>query len=714
MATLDVGKIKFTWKGTYADTTVYEADDVAQFNGSSFVYIGTTTPTAYNAATVYQQYELAIGSNNKVYRFINATPTAGQDPTTATSYWEVNQPGTTSPATLYWDLMADGTNVLTTQGDILTHNGSNSIRLAKGASGNILKMDQNDVSWGPESGFTGFKILLSNYGQTPANPNATNTYGADGSRPWLADYANNWIPQSGIPNPDMGPVKNGHMGIAENRYRGNVFINDNHEIIHMGLDRYNTSGINGANAMSRGVKMAISQEFGGMLEGDYFVRLWASSGSIYALTKMGNLFVAGHNARGQLGVGDTVDRFQLVRMPTLGKHVTHNSLECRIVGFHTSIHAGNNATDDQCYAIDEHGRMFVWGYNANGCLGIGNTTNQSYPQLASVSNVIMISAGVINSYCVDASRNLYYAGNNTDGMGAGVGVTSSWSQTTGTNVYQIACRSNHHYNAGWIHEATGYYLALDGEMYATGDNTHGQLGDGTTTNKSAWTNTAGSTKFAYFFPWGQGDRSGCVALSNAGGTATPGETATCLYTWGYNGSGSLGLGTTTNQSSPIQPVTLTNYTRDRVSSTDSATAPALTDSSFPRNNIVRVFGYPGMQGTSTGGIFVEDDKGRTWWVGNSSSRHYFQNSSGNTAVTTFVMETAPWNTTETLTGDYNWVGKTGTKIHEMCYSGYSYGSEGALWCVTEDGRLWGWGSNAYRQLESAASYVDYWIQITPS
>jgi len=205
-----------------------------------------------------------------------------------------------------------------------------------------------------------------------------------------------------------------------------------------------------------------------------------------------------------------------------------------------------------------------------------------------------------------------------------------------------------------------------------------------------------------------------ITIELAAIEGTPGSASNDLYCWGYNGNGQLGLGTTTAQSSPTQPQTVTNYTRDRVASTDSTTAPTLTASTFPRNDIVRIFGYPGMQGTATGAFFVEDNKGRTWWSGYTNSRHYWQNNTGNTANSNFVMETAPWNTTETLTGDYNWVGKTGTKIHEMCYNGYSYNSEGTLYCVTEDGRLWAWGYNGQRQIENAANYIDYWVQVTPS
>ena len=121
MATVDLGKIKFQWRSAYADTTVYEADDVVSYSGSSFVYVGTVTAAAYDAAVTYDNTvkNVAIGSDNKIYRYINASPSTGNDPTSTATHWEVNTPGTTSPATTFWDLMADGTSPLTTQGDII-------------------------------------------------------------------------------------------------------------------------------------------------------------------------------------------------------------------------------------------------------------------------------------------------------------------------------------------------------------------------------------------------------------------------------------------------------------------------------------------------------------------------------------------------------------------------------------------------------------------
>ena len=35
MATVDLGKIKFDWKGAFATGTTYEADDVVSYTGGS-------------------------------------------------------------------------------------------------------------------------------------------------------------------------------------------------------------------------------------------------------------------------------------------------------------------------------------------------------------------------------------------------------------------------------------------------------------------------------------------------------------------------------------------------------------------------------------------------------------------------------------------------------------------------------------------------------
>ena len=93
MATINLGAIKFNWKGPYNNSTTYAVDDVVSSGGSSYVCILASTGNAVSNGT-------------------------------------------------YWQIMAEGGDVgstLTTQGDILYRDGSGLQRLAAGTSGYYLE-----------------------------------------------------------------------------------------------------------------------------------------------------------------------------------------------------------------------------------------------------------------------------------------------------------------------------------------------------------------------------------------------------------------------------------------------------------------------------------------------------------------------------------------------------------------------------------------------
>jgi hypothetical protein len=46
MATVNIGKIKFNWKGTYSGATAYVVDDVVESSGSSYICILASTGNA--------------------------------------------------------------------------------------------------------------------------------------------------------------------------------------------------------------------------------------------------------------------------------------------------------------------------------------------------------------------------------------------------------------------------------------------------------------------------------------------------------------------------------------------------------------------------------------------------------------------------------------------------------------------------------------------
>ena len=45
MAQIDLGKLKFTWKGTWSTASAYEVDDVVYHNGSSYICIADASNT---------------------------------------------------------------------------------------------------------------------------------------------------------------------------------------------------------------------------------------------------------------------------------------------------------------------------------------------------------------------------------------------------------------------------------------------------------------------------------------------------------------------------------------------------------------------------------------------------------------------------------------------------------------------------------------------
>tara|TARA_R100000234_G_scaffold34635_1_gene20513 strand:+ start:632 stop:1477 length:846 start_codon:yes stop_codon:yes gene_type:complete len=111
MASINIGSLKFNWKGTYNGSTAYAVDDVTEYNGSSYICILAST---------------------------------GNLPTNTTYFQPMATKGT------------DGTDVgttLTTQGDILYRDGSGLQRLAAGTANQVLQTGGAGAnpSWGTVS-----------------------------------------------------------------------------------------------------------------------------------------------------------------------------------------------------------------------------------------------------------------------------------------------------------------------------------------------------------------------------------------------------------------------------------------------------------------------------------------------------------------------------------------------------------------------------------
>ena len=190
--------------------------------------------------------------------------------------------------------------------------------------------------------------------------------------------------------------------------------------------------------------------------------------------------------------------------------------------------------------ITSDGTCYAWGYNNVGQLGNGtDVLPRSSPTLVAGGNKfqqIFTSSG-FSSYGLSANGNLYAWGPNTVGQ-LGIGnLTSAVSSPTivtgGYNFKQIRVSSNGNSVLG---------LASDGNLYGWGANQYGQLGlADTTVNYSSPTLVLGGIKFQQF------DINGASQIHSIGLTSSGG-----CYTWGNNQYGQLGLTDRTNRSSPVQ------------------------------------------------------------------------------------------------------------------------------------------------------------------
>ncbi|MGE0440899.1 MAG: hypothetical protein AB7L66_09885 [Gemmatimonadales bacterium] len=180
-------------------------------------------------------------------------------------------------------------------------------------------------------------------------------------------------------------------------------------------------------------------------------------------------------------------------------------------------------------AIRQGGNVYCWGLGREGQLGNGtNAVDQYLPQLvggAGPANVV--TAGYKHSCARSTSGTVRCWGDNTSGQ---LGNGSTTSSSVPVTVGSFATVS-----AGFAHTCA---LTAAGEAFCWGANASGQLGNGSTTGSSAPVAVAGGLTFRSIYT---GDDHTCGVTT--GGVA---------YCWGDNEYGQLGDGTQLNRASPVK------------------------------------------------------------------------------------------------------------------------------------------------------------------
>ena len=201
----------------------------------------------------------------------------------------------------------------------------------------------------------------------------------------------------------------------------------------------------------------------------------AISGGEYhslALKSDGTIYSWGANSVGQLGNGENGADFADISKDKTAPIQIGTDRDWRTV----------SAGSSHSLAIKTDNTLHVWGNNATGQLGLGDTTDKNSPTRVS-TGWKTVSAGFAHSLALKNDNTLYAWGWNWKGQ-VGNGKSGSTSEKE-TTPQKISAETN------WNGIAAGYLHSLvfknNGEIYAWGDNSDYQLGDGTFMNRSGLT-----------------------------------------------------------------------------------------------------------------------------------------------------------------------------------------------------------------------------------
>jgi alpha-tubulin suppressor-like RCC1 family protein len=194
--------------------------------------------------------------------------------------------------------------------------------------------------------------------------------------------------------------------------------------------------------------------------------------------------------------------------------------------------------DTYTVALKADGTVWAWGANSQGQLGNNTTTDQHSPvQATGLTDVVAIAAGTMHTLAVKRDGSVWAWGVNSSGqLGESPSVIRRTVPTQVAGISDVIDVA-----AGEAHSVA---LKRDGTVCAWGSNVYGQLGDGTTTNRSAPVCVTLTGIVAI--------RAGArhtIALK------TDGAPTGSVWTWGQNNAGQLGDNSTTSRSNPTSVLT---------------------------------------------------------------------------------------------------------------------------------------------------------------
>ena len=239
-----------------------------------------------------------------------------------------------------------------------------------------------------------------------------------------------------------------------------------------------TSGQLGDNTIiSKSSPVAVDMT--GAMAGKFVKAIAAGSAHSFALTTDGKIYAWGRYNEGQLGQAVLPSANQLTPIEV---DTTASSLAGETV---IAISSGNQFG----LALTEDGEIHGWGQNSNGQLGDGLATQRNSPVATDFSplsalngkKVVAIAAGTSHSLALTTEGLVYGWGLNSSGQ-IGNGLVTQVNRPNPTDMSAASALNGKtivEIQAGNAHSTA---IDSDGVVYAWGNNSNGQVGDGSIVN----------------------------------------------------------------------------------------------------------------------------------------------------------------------------------------------------------------------------------------
>ena len=432
-------------------------------------------------------------------------------------------------------------NLLSSRGDIIYFNGTDNSRLAIGQDGYVLTVVNGVPSW--EKPSNGNKVV-----DIPFTPYGAGRYESsgfimdDGSlRVWgngdnyqlgVGDTTfSEWFPvQPAFPHKITAKVVKWVGGSYEN-----FVLFDNGEVWSWGQNAYGVLGHGHTQPVTYPQKI---EALNGVKIVDISIGTFHRRSSHFALflAEDGRGWGTGYNADGQTGNGNRVNS-----QSTPQKLAKTDWVKLYSVG----------AYGGASFGIDKSGRLYSWGWNMCGVLGLGDDNLRTTPTLINGfgGEKVVQFHGSMNATTTTTSNDYY---------GHCIALTESGKvYTWGYNIHgQLGTNDNKQYNTPqeikvlWTDNVEvltndGYYgksyvRKKDGRVFACGAESYGAIGQDTKTNDTWWFQEMKGSKR-------QGRK--IIQMQALGGCNNDGFALLyddgVILVCGYNGKGNLGVGNNT-------------------------------------------------------------------------------------------------------------------------------------------------------------------------